>query len=433
VETSVRKILLLITMLICSAGLKAIQADALVGHWEGWMDRAGDRLLVSFEFTGSPKELAGRFTCPRQRAMDYPLNAVSQNGTRVQFALDGGIQFEGRLSNQELIGDFKDEGEAGTFALKRGPKPLFPYTLENITFASGGMKLAGTIVAPRAPGKHAAVVLLQGSGPETRWGTNRFIADRMARAGVVTLIYDKRGSGESTGDWRTADYNDLAKDALSAVEVLRRRTDVDEKRLGLHGHSQGGIVAANAARLSPSSVAFIVAEDTVVGPVWQQDLYRVSHALSREFRPEAAASAMRLYTLFLEVARGLRPYAELEAASALVAKEPWFEWLGIPPRNSWLWPWYAKTGTVDTLDYWRAVRVPVLLVYGERDRIVPVDESLSRLADLLERNGTPFAALIAPHAEHNLTIHPQPGEPFFWWHAAPGIVDTVVAWVSQGK
>jgi pimeloyl-ACP methyl ester carboxylesterase len=140
---------------------------------------------------------------------------------------------------------------------------------------------------------------------------------------------------------------------------------------------------------------------------------------------------MRLYTLFVEVARGLRPYSALEAASAPVAKEPWFEWLAIPPRDSWLWPWYAKTGNFNTMESWSTVKVPVLLVFGERDRLVPVDQSISQLEKALDKNGTPYTALIAPAAEHNLTVHPQGGEPFFWWHAAPGLVDTVVAWIKM--
>lgn len=73
--------------------------------------------------------------------------------------------------------------------------------------------------------------------------TNRFIADRLARAVVVALIYDKRGSGGSGGsrgsggDWKTADYEDLARDALAGIALLTNRADVDPARIGLHGHS----------------------------------------------------------------------------------------------------------------------------------------------------------------------------------------------------
>ncbi|HEX4455964.1 MAG TPA: hypothetical protein VH143_34120 [Kofleriaceae bacterium] len=94
-----------------------------------------------------------------------------------------------------------------------------------------------------------------------------------------------------------------------------------------------------------------------------------------------------------------------------------------------IWSWYAKTGDVDTLDLWSEVRVPTLLIYGERDRLVPVDDSIAQIEHALAVHAAPVTAWIAPAAEHNLTIHPAPGEAFFWWHAAPGVIDTVVAWI----
>jgi pimeloyl-ACP methyl ester carboxylesterase len=412
---------------------EAVAASDVVlnGHWEGSMTSQGAQLPVSFDFSQTDAGIEGRFTSPTQRAMDYPLDSVSIGGSSVRFILGGGTAFDGQVTAEVITGRFKGDDGSGSFALSKKEKPKLPYDVADVTFGNGDVRLSGTLVSPRTPGRHSAVVLLQGSGSETRWGTNRFAADRLARAGVAALIYDKRGSGASGGDWKTATYEDLARDALSGISLLRSRADVDPSRIGLHGHSQGGIVAVIAASLAPDRVAFIVAEDTVAGPVWEQDLYRVRTALAQEFKPADVEAAMRLYTLFVEVARGLRPYSALEAASAPVAKEPWFEWLAIPPRDSWLWPWYAKTGNLNTIDYWGTVKVPVLLVFGERDRLVPVDQSISQLEKALDKNGTPYTALIAPAAEHNLTVHPQAGEPFFWWHAAPGVVDTVVAWIKM--
>lgn len=411
---------------------KSSSAVPLSGHWAGSMTSQGAQLPVSFDFSPTAAALEGRFTSLTQRAMDYPLDSVSSNGPSVHFVLGGATVFDGQFTANAITGTFRGDDASGTFTLSKEERPRLPYDVVDVTFDNGGVKLSGTLVSPHSPGRHPAVVLLQGSGPETRWGTNRFIADRFARAGIAALIYDKRGSGASGGDWKTASYDDLARDALSGIELLRTRPDVDPSRVGLHGHSQGGIIAAVAATLAPDKIAFIVAEDTVAGPVWQQDLYRVHNALTQQFKPAEVEAAMRLYTLFIEVARGLRPYAELEAASATVAKEPWFDWLGIPPHDSWLWPWYAKTGNVNTLDDWRTVKVPVLLIFGERDRLVPVDESLRQLEKALDTNATPYTALIAPRAEHNLTVHPQDGEAFFWWHAAPGLVDTVAAWIRLG-
>lgn len=77
------------------------------------------------------------------------------------------------------------------------------------------------------------------------------------------------------------------------------------------------------------------------------------------------------------------------------------------------------------------MHVPVLLIYGERDQLEPVDESLAKIEASLDSVKTPYTAVIIPNAQHNLTVQPEPGAPFSWWKAAPGLVDLVVAWVQQ--
>ena len=428
-----RSLLTAILALLGPAAALAAAPDPLAGHWVGTMTAHGAPLEVSFDFESDASGLQGRFSSIPQRAMDYPLDSVTRDDGAVHFVLGGDLAFEARVAGDTLRGTFKGEELAGDVALRRGPKPVLPYRASEVTFRNGDATLAGMVASPPTPGRHPAVVLLHGSGPETRWGTNRFIADRFARAGIVTLIFDKRGTGASTGDWRTADYQDLARDALAGVALLRSLPEVDARRIGLHGHSQGGIIGPIAASMPGAEVAFLVAEDTAAGPTWKQDIYRVRNALASEFPPAEAERAMALYTLFVEVALGRRPHSELEAASAPVAGERWFQWLGIPPRDSWIWTWYPKTGSVDTLDFWRKVKCPVLLVYGQRDRLVPVDESIEQIEAALDDSGASYTAWIAPRAEHNLTVRPQPGEPFFWWHAAPGIIESVGAWILTAE
>ena len=77
------------------------------------------------------------------------------------------------------------------------------------------------------------------------------------------------------------------------------------------------------------------------------------------------------------------------------------------------------------------MHTPVLLIYGEPDQLVPVDQSLAKIEASLDAVQTPYTAVIVPNAQHNLTVQPEPGAPFFWWKAAPGLVDLVVAWVQQ--
>ncbi len=404
----------------------------LAGHWDGTMIRQGARLAVSFDFISAGTQPEGTFTCLTQQVMDYPLTVVTTDGDRVHFTLDDSLVFDGKVSANEITGTFTDDGASGDFNLRRSESPNLPYETVEVTFRNGAVTLSGTLCLPHSSGRHPGVVLLQGSGSETRWGTNRFIADRFARSGIAALTYDKRGAGSSTGDWKSSTYDDLANDALAAIDLLASRSDIDPKRIGLHGHSEGGIIAPVATAHAPGKVAFVIAEDTVAGPVRNQDVYRVSHAIREAgFTDGEIKQAMAMYMLMIDVACGRKPYRELEAASQPVHATRWYQWLGIPPENSYLWSWYPKVGNLDTLVFWKQVHVPVLLIYGEHDQLVPVDESLAKIAAALDTSKTSYTAIIVPGAQHNLTIQPEPGQPFFWWKSAPGLIDLLVAWVQQ--
>jgi pimeloyl-ACP methyl ester carboxylesterase len=128
--------------------------------------------------------------------------------------------------------------------------------------------------------------------------------------------------------------------------------------------------------------------------VRDQDVYRVSHAIRQAgFTDVEIQQAMRMYLLMLDVACGSKSYREREMASQAVRDQKWYEWLGIPPADSYLWSWYPKIGNLDSLVFWKQVHVPVLMVYGELDRLVPVDESLTKIEASLDAARTPYTAI----------------------------------------
>ena len=130
---------------------------------------------------------------------------------------------------------------------------------EAVRFASGKVNLAGTLVLPEGPGAHPAVVLFHGSGAQTR---NLFAARWFASQGLAALAYDKRGVGESTGDFRAIPFMELCDDGLAALRSLKSRKEIDAKQIGVWGLSQGGWLGPLAASRS-AEVAFVIA---VSGP-----------------------------------------------------------------------------------------------------------------------------------------------------------------------
>ncbi|HME57144.1 MAG TPA: alpha/beta fold hydrolase, partial [Terracidiphilus sp.] len=239
----------------------------------------------------------------QQRAMEYPFDSVEQTGNQINLVLGGDTYFAGQVTGQEIGGTYKDEDGAGTFRLVRAAREQLPYTATDVVFHNGDVMLSGTMYIPRGGGVHPAIVMLQGSGPETRWGANRFWADYFGRRGIATLIYDKRGSGKSTGDWRTSDFNALAGDALAGINFLARQAGIDPKRIGIHGHSQGASIAPLVASQS-ETVAFVLADAANAIPMWQTEIYSQQSFISHSgLKGDDLANADRFIERSVEVER----------------------------------------------------------------------------------------------------------------------------------
>jgi pimeloyl-ACP methyl ester carboxylesterase len=301
-----------------------------------------------------------------------------------------------------------------------------PYRSTPIRFSNGGVELAGTVLSPRESGRHPAVVFIHGSGAEGRWA-NGFLADYVARRGVVALIYDKRGVGESTGDWKMSTLEDLSRDAKAAVHLLAGRPDVDPQRVGLYGHSQGGFIAPIVAAAN-GEVRWIVDADGNVGPQYEQDLFRVESALAKRFDGQQLRDAMSLYREFVDVARGGLSRDQLHADEAKHRSAAWYDALGLPDDEDWIWEWYRGVGNADNRRAWAAIDVPVLLVYGERDEVVPPRRSIDAITSLIAANhDTAITVRVLSGADHSLRV--PPADALGWPRYADGFPALIVDWI----
>ena len=207
------------------------------GHWEGALVREGAELAVSFDFASEAGGLKASFNSPTQRALGIPLRNVSYTAPKVHFELVGDattIIFDGELTADAITGQFR-EGEAkGTFSLRRAPAKPPTFKQEEVSFRNGDVTLSGTLLLPLTKEPHTAVVFLHGAGAEGRFAS-RFLAEHFTRYGIAALIYDKRGVGKSTGDWRRSDFSDLAEDAIAAVCLLQQRKEINPQQIGIYG------------------------------------------------------------------------------------------------------------------------------------------------------------------------------------------------------
>ncbi len=255
-----------------------------VGHWNGELRVTAGlklRLVLHVEAAKAPSTtLTALLDSPDQGAKGLPVNLIEVQDGKLVFELkEIGARFEGELNKagNEAKGIWSQGPAKLPITFKKSdtpslepkrpqtPQGIPPYRAEAVKFENkaAAATLAGTLTLPRGDGPFPAALLITGSGPqdrdETIFAHKPFlvIADALTRRGVAVLRYDDRGVAESTGSSTKATSADFADDALAGIAYLKSRRDVDPNRIGIIGHSEGGIIAAMIAAETPS-LAFIV-------------------------------------------------------------------------------------------------------------------------------------------------------------------------------
>jgi dipeptidyl aminopeptidase/acylaminoacyl peptidase len=424
---------LLLTMVrLSQAQVGACPNSVLIGQWQGTMSREGANVSVAFDFVCADRELRGSFTSLQQRAMEYPFDSAKQTGNQVDLVLGGDTYLSGVLKNSELAGTFKDQESSGTFQVGHVADVQLPYSAEDVVFKNGDVTLSGSLYVPRGEGLHPAIVMLQGSGPETRWGANRFWADYFGRRGIATLIYDKRGSGKSSGDWQTADFDALAGDALAGVNFLQQQAGIDPKKIGIHGHSQGASIAPLIASRS-KSVAFVLADAANGIPMWQTEVYsQQSFIRHSTLKGSDLANADKFIEHLVQVARTGSGYDALvqEYEAAKQRKEAWTNEAAPPAATNYWLKFFPMIANYNPADYWRQVEVPALIVEAGADERIPVDSSVAAIQRALSEGHNPdYTIVVFPNAPHPLVERSKAGDTYRWPHITPGYADLLASWV----
>lgn len=274
-----------------------------------------------------------------------------------------------------------------------------------VSYSSGEVLLAGTLSLPRGKGPFPAVAIIHGSGSSDRsnpW--TAAYASALVERGVAVLHPDKRGSGESGGNWREASFSDLADDAVAAVHLLRADVSVDSTRVGLIGFSQGGHVAPVAATRS-SATRFVINVSGSVVPILDQ----IGDEL-RKMGQREGLSARGLRTIQLLHGRAVdyaltgENWAAYSAALAEAKRGTWGKTEvveGFPTNpESGAWEFLRTIGNFDPLPYWSEVRVPTLFIYGGRDENVDVFKSADIIEESLTSAGLPYDLLLFGNNGH---------------------------------
>ena len=265
------------------AAMISLQAFAAVeGKWQGKLNLGTTTLSLAVRIAeggkvawmDSPDQMAFNIECD---TLTVAANSITVGVKRM------GILISGTLSDADnsFSGSFRQGLAKLPFEMAfvstnpylerpQTPQPPFPYDVEEVTFSHGDVTLTGTLTKPAGKKNLTAVVLVSGSGQQNRdeevMGHKPFavLADHLTRGGIAVLRYDDRGTGGSSAlspDVTTADF---AQDALAAVKYLQSVPEINKKKIGVVGHSEGGQIAIMLAAEHPKDVKFI---STLAAPV----------------------------------------------------------------------------------------------------------------------------------------------------------------------
>lgn len=254
-------------------------------RWRGILDLGACKLTIEFHVTFKPEKgvFESELTCFEQQFENIPVTSTQIEDSKFSLQLtDWRLDFQGIIhSNSTIEGTFTQYGKAFPLKLKivdeftpiienlyyrpQEPKPPFPYFVEEVNILNeiDEVDLSATLTIPTANKPSPAVILIPGSGPVDRnqevVGHKPFLvlADHLTKEGIAVLRFDKRGAGDSEGDYYGATYEDYAQDILSCLNYLKNREDIDPHQIGLIGHSEGGLIAPLAASKS-EDIAFLV-------------------------------------------------------------------------------------------------------------------------------------------------------------------------------
>lgn len=406
------------------------------GTWAGAARDADGEWKLSISFLSMPRgpgvadvdfpdvDGYGRRFSVVQRGANLHMERRQPNG--------GAIVLDAELRAGSMVGTLTGLGVATPFVLHPATSPP-EIAVESTTFADGTVRLAASIYRPAAPGAHPAIVEIHGGGADTR-AKYESKATFLARRGITTLIYDKRGTGASTGDWETASMEELARDALAGAEILRARKGVDPRRVGVEGFSQGGWVAPLAASLDPRVAFVVVGSASGIDPV-AQSVFEVQNEMRAAGDPDSILElATRLRQRLYAAPRG-ESRRTLSDELRLLRTTPWFVRSGLPDSLNASTP----DGVEQFLHFdpegaWRRVHVPVLAYWGEKDIHLPAGASRAILARALSAAGNADTSfVIYPGSDHALS---RPRSPAARGPALPRVYpsyELIASWLKSHR
>ena len=422
------------TLVLLLAGLalsSSLSAQDISGAWHGKLSLPTGSLTIVFHISQTEQDVyVTTLDSPDQGANGIKTQTTSFNDSTLIIQIPViHASYKGKLNSDNTINGTFTQGMPLPLNLKKGeasrpkrpqePQPPFPYRSEEVTVRNerDGINLAGTLTLPEKGTKFPAVVMVTGSGAQNRdeeiMGHKPFfvIADYLTRNGIAVLRCDDRGTAASQGTHATATNEDFATDTEAMVNYLRSRKEINAKKIGIIGHSAGGIIAFIVAK-KDLSIAFVV---SLAGAGVRGDslmLKQVELISKSQGMPDAVWQGMKpsirnryailqqtdktpeelQKELYADVTKTMSPeqLKDLNTIQQLSAQ-----------ISSMTSPWYLHFMRYDPAQDLKKLKCPVLALNGEKDIQVDAAMNLTAIQERVTGNGNKNVTVKAyPNLNH---------------------------------
>ncbi len=413
------------TLLLLLVVSSALTAQTL----SGFLDVGGKKLELIFLLN----EKESTFDVPAQFSYGLKLTSAVFEQDSLLITLESmKIAYRGKVygSIDSVNGVYTQSGRSMPLTLFPKPdyvsvkriqviEPPFPYYSTDTVFFNkqADVKLAATITAPDTKGKYPAVILVTGSGPQNRneelVGHKPFlvIADWLAKNGIVALRYDDRGFAKSTGNFQAGTTLDFAGDASAAIDFLRTLPFVDTSKVGLIGHSEGGLIAPIVATTNTGTRFIVSLAGTGVNgkEIILKQSYLLAAAESEDTTDLSTLIELSKTCMDAVLANPKMAAKSIDSAykafftrfspeekERLMKKEQ-FDKRGLFAFTT---PWFIQFLTLEPVPYWEKVRVPVLGLWGSKDLQVPPTQSIPPIKAALAKTGVRYELEVMESLNH---------------------------------
>lgn len=406
----------------------------ITGDWYGNLSAMGSEIGFVFQISKNGDTFSGTMSVPQQNANGIPLSSVTLSENTLTIKFDpAGLTYSGKVNNRQIDGTFSQNGMTFPMVLTREkpeakkinrpqePKAPFPYESEEVTFENSAEKitLAGTFTYPKTK-NFPTVILISGSGQQDRnaeiFGHKPFlvIADYLTRNGIGVLRLDDRGVGKSGGDPSTSTSLNFASDTEAAFQFLKKNPLVNAKKIGLIGHSEGGMIAPIVAAKNPSfqfivllaapgipcdelllEQSYLIGKSSGMNETELLETKKINQQIYTAVKSEKSNEAVlaELESIFFEMYKNDTAFNTLEEKDKKTVVQQ-----QISPL---LTPWYRYFIRYRPEVNLEKITCPVLVLNGEKDLQVPPQANVEGIKNsLIKARNKSVTTKIYPNLNH---------------------------------